>query len=515
MVVKGDHFQANGIPSCPSTTPATWNPYQVVDITVKDSGTNAVLVQTRATVPTSDEINCGKCHGADPLLDVLQKHDDEEGTTPGRRPAGPLRLLPRQSRPWARAGRDRPDITCPGPSTASTPRRGATCYDCHPGATTKCSRSIAHTAADGNCIACHGTMHDVASSIATGTRIPWVQRAPVRDLPCRHRRGRHGDDALPERLRTCRPLLPGLPRQPARPGPDSSQAADNYQAIQYQTAVRTIGDCKVCHATSKGEGIDGVHRSPRRQPGDGLLGLPHDRPVGRRCHTGRTSSSGRAAERDLLPTSRRKPCSACFSGRPCARRPSGLPARPPPDPSRPSTSISSTRPCGSTSTRPATPRTRASPSTRSTRRPLARIQVRPPPALRLRPLRPQDLRRRLEPAHLRARLRHHVRRVQDDVPGPGRDGPRLRALRPRSPCPSARSCSSSKSATSATSSTRVFNRIIDPADYHIIREKPALGRLGLRGPGHGRSARQGRFRLPGRGLHGRGQGQVQGRRRTG
>ena len=36
----------------------------------------------------------------------------------------------------------------------------------------------------------------------------------------------------------------------------SNQAADNYQAIQYQTGVRTIGDCKVCHDTSKGEGID-------------------------------------------------------------------------------------------------------------------------------------------------------------------------------------------------------------------------------------------------------------------
>ena len=81
MLVKGDHFQANGIPVVPVDDTLTWNPYQVADITVKDSGTGAVLVQTRATVPTSDEINCGKCHGADPLLDVLQKHDSEEGTT--------------------------------------------------------------------------------------------------------------------------------------------------------------------------------------------------------------------------------------------------------------------------------------------------------------------------------------------------------------------------------------------------------------------------------------------------
>ncbi|MCK7477258.1 MAG: hypothetical protein M0C28_06990 [Candidatus Moduliflexus flocculans] len=40
-----------------------------------------------------------------------------------------------------------------------------------------------------------------------------------------------------------------------------------------------------------------------------------------------------------------------------------------------------------------------------------------------------------------------------------------------------------------------------------------VGGRGLRGPGHGRSPRQGRLRLRGRGLHGRRQGQVQGRRR--
>ena len=50
--------------------------------------------------------------------------------------------------------------------------RGATCYDCHPGQTTKCNRSIKHTGADGNCITCHGTMAQVASS--TSTRVPWV-----------------------------------------------------------------------------------------------------------------------------------------------------------------------------------------------------------------------------------------------------------------------------------------------------------------------------------------------------
>jgi hypothetical protein len=35
----------------------------------------------------------------------------------------------------------------------------------------------------------------------------------------------------------------------------SREAADNYQAVQYQKIGRTIGDCKVCHDNSRGEGF--------------------------------------------------------------------------------------------------------------------------------------------------------------------------------------------------------------------------------------------------------------------
>ena len=34
----------------------------------------------------------------------------------------------------------------------------------------------------------------------------------------------------------------------------SSQASDNYQAIQNQNKAKSIGVCSVCHANSKGEG---------------------------------------------------------------------------------------------------------------------------------------------------------------------------------------------------------------------------------------------------------------------
>jgi hypothetical protein len=253
MIVKGDHFQVNGMPVVPVDDSNVYNPYQVAHITVRDSGTNAVLVQTTCTVPTSDEFNCAKCHGSDPLLDVLQKHDDEEGTNlAANRP-----VLCASCHGSPALGQ-----TGPGSSGYYMSRamhgfhadKGATCYDCHPGQTAKCNRSVAHTTADGNCVSCHGTLADVASSIANGSRIPWVQEpkcatchAGIAEVDTatnlyRNANGHHGL-SCPACHSSPHVIIP------------SSQASDNAQAVQYQTTVVPIGDCKVCHSTSKGGGI--------------------------------------------------------------------------------------------------------------------------------------------------------------------------------------------------------------------------------------------------------------------
>ena len=253
MVVKGDHFQVNGMPVVPVDDSLTWSPYQVADITVRDSGTGAVLVQTTSTVPTSDEMNCAKCHGADALLDVLQKHDEEEGTNlAANRP-----VLCASCHGDPALGQ-----TGPGSSGLYLSRamhgfhadEGAACYDCHPGATTKCSRSVAHTATDGNCTSCHGTLQDLASSIATGGRVPWVNEpqcatchagvAEVNTGTTLYRNA-SGHNGL-----SC-PACHGSPHAMV----PTSQASDNAQAVQYQTTIAPIGDCKVCHSTSKGGGI--------------------------------------------------------------------------------------------------------------------------------------------------------------------------------------------------------------------------------------------------------------------
>ena len=81
MVAKGDHFQVKGIPLTPIDDSGVWNPFQVIEVTVKNSS-GTVVAQTRATIPVSDEINCAKCHNgnSNPMLDVLQKHDKNVGT---------------------------------------------------------------------------------------------------------------------------------------------------------------------------------------------------------------------------------------------------------------------------------------------------------------------------------------------------------------------------------------------------------------------------------------------------
>jgi hypothetical protein len=250
MVNYGSHFEVDGIPVTPVDDAKNWNPYQVIEITARDtSGT--VIGRTRATVPTSDEINCGKCHGSTPFLHILATHDEKHRTN----------LLNSQPVLCAKC-HGSPVLGASGPGDAgiylseaihgSHSTRGAGCYDCHPGATTKCNRSLAHDnggATDGNCEACHGTMQQVADSIASG-RIPWVSEpkcvtchpgvAEV-DTGLNLYRNAEGHGGI--NCAACH----GSPHAMV----PSRVAADNYQAIQYQGKAFSVGSCGVCHSSSK------------------------------------------------------------------------------------------------------------------------------------------------------------------------------------------------------------------------------------------------------------------------
>jgi NAD-dependent dihydropyrimidine dehydrogenase PreA subunit len=256
MTVSGDHYTAEGIPVVPVNDNGTWSPFQVAEITVKDNS-GLVIAQTQATVPTSDEINCAKCHGSatvNAFDDILSKHDLKHGTNFS--PAANKPVLCASCHPSPALGMNT------GPQKylsqvlhgSHANKAGITCYDCHPGATTKCNRSLAHTSDNGNCTTCHGDMANVASTISTG-RVPWasepacatchtgVTGVSTGTILYRNSKG-HGAIYCSACHGSPHAMYP------------SRETTDNYQSAQYQgftTKIKTIGSCGVCHDSSRGE----------------------------------------------------------------------------------------------------------------------------------------------------------------------------------------------------------------------------------------------------------------------
>lgn len=261
MLLKGDRFEADGIPVVPINDAGTWDPYQVAEIVVHDATSGAELARTRTTVETSDEINCTKCHGQTindvEIQSVLQEHDNSHETT---FVADGLPVLCAKCH-------GSPVLGTTGPGTANKYLSYAVhvfhynqtiaCYDCHPGTTTQANRSVAHDSGTaGNCTVCHGSLTDIGTTIANG-RVPWVTEskcvachtfvAEVDTGTALYRDGLgHGGLSCP----AC--------HGPAHAQVPSTKDSDNYQAVQYQAKALSIGSCKVCHSTSKGGGLNGV-----------------------------------------------------------------------------------------------------------------------------------------------------------------------------------------------------------------------------------------------------------------
>lgn len=250
MDATSDHFVIEGIPVTPVDDNNTYNPLQVAEITVKDVNGN-VLAQTKATVPTSDEINCTKCHGANAFDNILGLHDASHSTS-----------LATSTPILCASCHGSPALGTIGSGSSGKylsqaihgyhASKNANCYDCHPGNTTKCSRSAKHTAPDGNCITCHGEMSQVASSITSG-RIPWasepkcvtchqnVAQVETGSTLYRNATG-HGNMYCAACHGSPHAMVPSL------------STSDNYQSRQYQNGKdKSMGSCGVCHRSSKGE----------------------------------------------------------------------------------------------------------------------------------------------------------------------------------------------------------------------------------------------------------------------
>ena len=255
MSREADHFIAEGIPVTPVNDTGAWNPYQVAVITVRGTG-GAVLAQTKATVPVSDEITCNKCHGQDAWGDILEEHDQMHTT----------HLV--DSIPVLCAScHGSPALGTTGPGTSGKylskaihgahASRGAVCYDCHPGPVTLCSRSVRHSTDDGNCTTCHGTIDQVASTIPA--RIPWANEPACVACHTGVAGVATGFDLYRNASGHGGVYCAACHGSPHAMYP-SRLAVDNYQPLQYQNftgKVKAIGSCGTCHDSSRGEGVGG------------------------------------------------------------------------------------------------------------------------------------------------------------------------------------------------------------------------------------------------------------------
>jgi mono/diheme cytochrome c family protein len=270
MVVHGSQFEADGIPATPLNDKGVWNPYQVAVITVRNRA-GTVVAQTRTTLPVSDEINCAKCHGStDPLGDILKKHDSLSGTHLSGN--GPVLCASCHADPILHTVNQNGATEYLSVAMHKFHSdKGATCYDCHPGDKTQCSRSLAHTNSDGGCTTCHGDMANVASSIETGGRIPWMSEPKC--VTC-HKGVAEVDTG--NTLYRDAAGHGGLHCSACHYSPHamipSREASDNYQANQYQASSKTIGSCGACHSDSRGEGLSDYleehgYKNPQKKNG--------------------------------------------------------------------------------------------------------------------------------------------------------------------------------------------------------------------------------------------------------
>jgi hypothetical protein len=268
MTLVGDHFEATGIPVLPRDDQMHWNPYQIAKIRLKlNSGEvvrgNKVI---QVVLPVSDELNCAKCHGrgGDALMhiretgsvegNILAAHDYYYGKK-GIIRTGPS-LLEGTPVLCASCHSDNA-LGMPGNprfKSLSEAMHGwhaqfpdAGCYDCHPGAKTQCLRTaignMGYSGTEPSCVACHGGMRHVASSISEG-RKPWLKEPSCKQ--CHGKNYSTGKDLYRHAKGHGGVYCVACHNSPHAWWP-SKLRSDNWQPHNLQNVPISIGECKVCH----------------------------------------------------------------------------------------------------------------------------------------------------------------------------------------------------------------------------------------------------------------------------
>lgn len=267
MDAKNGYFVAEGIPltEFSDSAPTVAAPYQQAVLTAKSTLTGATLATLTVVAPVSTEMHCDTCHasGKDPggnlarvELNILAKHDDEEGTN----------LL--NSRPvlCARCHSSNA-LGAPGvsgvPPLANAmhsqhkevvPDTLAGCYSCHPGPQTQCLRdamsqnvtSLIDPNRKMNCIDCHGGMAQVALNPN-----PWLNepRCDTCHTPTAAMQFNQ-DNALYRFSKGHGGVYCEACHDSTHAIAASREPADAIKFMQLQGHTGTLDECTVCHTTT-------------------------------------------------------------------------------------------------------------------------------------------------------------------------------------------------------------------------------------------------------------------------
>jgi hypothetical protein len=271
---KSDYFEASGIPltEFSDSAPTVRYPYQLSNIVVKSSSSNAVLTQATVVAPVSTEMHCDNCHsdgGVEGIstgrveTNILTLHDEEnmdeypsghQGALMSRRPvmcaechsSNALSMpgvqgIPNFSNAMHRKHRERVTQDING------------CYNCHPGPQTKCLRDVMSQSFGMDCVSCHGNMSTVSQNSS-----PWLNEPRCDSAQC------HGSQYAQDK-----PLFrmskghAGIYCEGCH---DSTHAIapsrepnDAIKFVSLQGKTGTLRDCRVCHTVRpSGAGPHGI-----------------------------------------------------------------------------------------------------------------------------------------------------------------------------------------------------------------------------------------------------------------
>lgn len=266
MDAQSGYFVAEGIPltEFSDSAPTTPYPYQKASLVAKKIATGETLATLTVVAPVSTEMHCDTCHASGPgrepggnlartELNILAKHDDEEGTN----------LL--NSRPVLCAHCHSSNaLGAPGvsgvPSLSKAmhhrhigiiPDTINGCYACHPGPNTQCLRDAMSlnvtSKIDPNrkmdCIDCHGGMSTVELNPN-----PWLNepRCDTCHVPTADQQFNQ-DQVLYRFSKGHGGVYCEACHDSTHAIAASREANDALKFIQLQGKTGTLSECTVCH----------------------------------------------------------------------------------------------------------------------------------------------------------------------------------------------------------------------------------------------------------------------------